>query len=148
VKTASRVMLGLAIFLAVTGLVYAATAYERQGTVHLLVAAVAFGYIALVLRAAARRAEAVPPERTPSIVEEEVAELPEGEIEPTIWPVGFALAAVGLVLGVIVQHWLLIVGGALFVAAGFGWFQDIRRQHRHAHALGSAHAEPTDRSGE
>ena len=141
-KVASRVTMGLCLFLLVTGIVYGLTSSEKQGTVHLIVASVVFGYIGVVTRAAARRAEAVPPERTPSVVEEEVAELPEGEIAPTIWPVGFALAAIGLVLGVVIQHWLLIIGGALFVASGVGWFQDIRRQHQHAHQ------EPAGTAGE
>jgi len=134
--------MGLSVFLLVTGIVYGVTSSERQGTVHLIVSAVVFGYIGIVTRAAARKAEEVPPERTPSVVEEEVAELPEGEIAPTIWPVGFALAAIGLVLGVVIQHWLLIIGGALFVASGVGWFQDIRHQHQHAHQ------EPAGTAGE
>jgi uncharacterized membrane protein len=146
VKIASRVTFGLSLFLGTTGVVYLLTSYEKQGTVHLIVAAVAFAYIGLVTRAAARQAEAVPPEDRSSILKEEAAELPEGEIEPTIWPVGFALAVVGLVLGVTVQHWLLIVGGLLFIAAAVGWFQDIRRQHRHAHVPGSVQAGSSDSS--
>jgi hypothetical protein len=139
---ASRVAFGLAVFLAVTGLVYAFTSYERQGTVQLLVAAVAFGYVGVVTRAAARRAEVLPPGQTPSVLEEQVEEHSEEEIASTIWPVGFAVAAIALVVGVVVNHLLLIVGGAVFVAAAVGWFQDIRRQHAHA-AGGPEHTEPS-----
>jgi len=87
----------------------------------------------VVTRATAQRPEAVRPERTPSGVEEAVAELPEGGIAPTSWPVGCALAAGGPVLGRVIQYWRLIVGRALAVVAAVAGFPDIRRQHHHPH---------------
>jgi Cytochrome c oxidase subunit IV len=141
VKTASRVAFGLALFLVVTGVVYALTSYEKQGTVQLLVLAVAFGYIAVVTRAAARRAEALPAGETPSVLEEQAEKHTEEQVAPTIWPVGFSVAAIALVLGVIVNHLLLIVGGVLFLAAAVGWLQDIRRQHAGV-PPGNVHDEP------
>src|SRR5207249_882705 len=45
-----RIALGLGLFLAVTGIVFAVTAHEWRGTVLLLVCAVSFTYVGLVLR--------------------------------------------------------------------------------------------------
>ena len=53
-------------------------------------------------------------------------------VGPTIWPFVFSLAAAILVLGIVVQRWLLIVGSVVFVASAVGWFVDVRRQHAHA----------------
>jgi hypothetical protein len=131
------IALGLAIFLGVAGTVYGTTAYEWRGTVMLLVCAVAFLYIALVLRGAVRRASVpVTPERM-------VAEEPSVEAEhigPTIWPFVFSIAALLLVVGIVGLHWVLIPGGILFAGAAAGWFRDIEHQ-RHPHGSPTAHAD-------
>ena len=126
-RVTARVSLGVGLFVLAAGLVYWFTAYERVGAVMLWVLAVGFLYIAVVARGAAGAAD-----------ESEAAPSPlvEGEEEvvaPTIWPFGFSLAAIGLVLGVVVQRWLLVVGGLLFILAASGWYRDIRRQHAHHH---------------
>jgi Cytochrome c oxidase subunit IV len=130
------IALGLAIFLAVAGTVYATTAYEWRGTVMLLVCAVAFLYIALVLRGTVRRASVpVTPERM-------AAEEPsvEADIGPTIWPFVFSIAALLLVVGIVGLHWVLIPGGILFAGAAAGWFRDIKQQW-HPHGSPTAHAD-------
>lgn len=129
------VALGLAVFLAVAGTVYATTAYEWRGAVLLLVCAVAFLYIALVLRGAVRRAS-VPVTHERMAKEEELVE--SEHIGATIWPFVFSLAALLLVVGVVGARWVLIPGGILFLGAAAGWFGDIKRQH----ARGSATAHP------
>ncbi len=126
-KITARVALGLSAFLLAAGLVYAFTSYERQGTLQLLVTTAAFGYVGFILWGAARKAERVPAEETPSALHEQGIE--EDVVAATIWPFGFSLAAIGIVLGVVVAHWLLIVGGVLFAASVLGWMREVRRQH-------------------
>jgi hypothetical protein len=131
------VTLGLAIFLAVAGTVYGTTAYEWRGTVMLLVCAVAFLYIALVLRGAVRRAS------VPVTSERMAAEEPLLEAEhigPTIWPFVFSIAALLLVVGIVGLRWVLIPGGILFAGAAAGWFRDIEHQ-RHPHGSAIAQAD-------
>jgi hypothetical protein len=119
----SRITLGLAVFLGAAGLIYAITSSELVGGVLLLLASAGFAYIGVyvrrAIRTAAREAEGAPG------VEE------EPHVAPTIWPFVFSLAGVGLVLGAVVNRWVLAIGGALFVAAGIGWFADVGRQWTH-----------------
>jgi Cytochrome c oxidase subunit IV len=129
VRTASRVAFGVGAFVLVAGLVYWFTAHERTGATLLVILSIGFFYIALVVRGAARGAD-----EASSSTGEQAGE--EHAVAPTIWPFGFSLAALGLILGVVVQRWLLIVGGALFLAAAGGWFNDIRRQHADGQAPG------------
>jgi len=56
----------------------------------------------------------------------------EENIAPTIWPFGFSLAAVALLLGLVLVRWLLIAGALMFIASAAGWFTDVRRQHAHS----------------
>jgi ABC-type Fe3+ transport system permease subunit len=117
VNTASRICLGLGAFLAVAGLIYRFTSHEPAGTTLLLVAAVTFGFLSVVMRIAARRA---PPEGS-----EEV----EVHVEPTIWPLGFAVSGVVIAVGLIVSPWVLVVGGAGFALSAWGWLRDVTRSH-------------------
>src|SRR5438552_2598518 len=120
-----RIALGLAAFLAVTGIVYALTAYEWRGTVLLLVFVVSFSYVGLVLRGAWRRASV--PVTQETMAPEELSVESE-HIGPTIWPFVFSIAALLLVVGLVGIHWVLIPSGIVFVGAGAGWFLDIKRQ--------------------
>lgn len=122
-KVAMRIVLGLAIFVLIAGLVYYISSNEWRGSVMLIVLGVAFGYIALVFRGAVKRASA--PVTAPKMVEEEVA---EAHVGPTIWPFVFSLAPVLLVIGVVGVHWMLIPGVILLVGAAVGWFLDIEHQ--------------------
>lgn len=131
------VALGLAVFLAVAGTVFATTAYEWRGTVLLLVCALAFLYIALVLRGAVRRASV--PETQERMAAEERSVEPE-HIGPTIWPFVFSLAALLLVVGIVGLRWVLIPGGILFAGAAAGWFRDVKQQW-HQHGSATAHAD-------
>jgi hypothetical protein len=129
-KVGGAVAFALSAFLLVTAGVYWFTAYEPIGGSLLAIGAVGFAYIGTVSRAAARRAARVEqPDQT--LATEEEAEAEE-HVTPTIWPFMFSIAAVGIVLGVVVAKWLLILGGVVFVASAAGWFNDIRRQHAHA----------------
>jgi hypothetical protein len=123
-KVVSTVVLRLAAFLAAAGLVYAVTAREPAGSSLILVGAAAFAYVGMILRTAAREAGGQ--------ADESPAE-PE-HVGPTIWPFAFSIAAIGLVLGVVVARWLLILGSGVFVASAIGWAVDVRRQHARGHS--------------
>jgi len=121
-RVISTVVLRLALFLAIVGVAYAVTAREPAGSSLILVGAATFAYVGLILRAAARGAG------------EQADEPAEPEhVGPTIWPFAFSIATIGLVLGVVVSRWLLVLGSAVFVASAIGWAVDVRRQHAHGH---------------
>ena len=119
-RTASKICLGIGIFLGVAGGVYAFMSGERAGITNLLVTALTLCGLFLVFLRVARQ-------------EEEGA---EGSIEvhvaPTIWPLGFAVTAVLLALGLIVSPWILILGAAAFAASAGGWLRDVARSQGHA----------------
>ena len=52
---------------------------------------------------------------------------------PTIWPLGFAISAVIIGLGLIVSPWILIPGGVAFVLCAAGWLRDVARSHASGH---------------
>jgi len=115
------------------------TAHERTGSTLLVILSICLFYIALVARGGARADDAG--EALSPAPEEAEA---EAIIAPTIWPFAFSLAAMGLVLGVVVARWLLVVGGALFLACAAGWYRDIRGQHAHRSGPGHAHTNGAD----
>jgi hypothetical protein len=119
-STISRICLSLAGFLAVAGTVYGLTSHEPAGTTLLLVAAATFCFLGVVTRMVAHR------ERGP---EQEEAEVHVG---PTIWPFGFAVAAVLIALGLIVSAWILILGAIAFALSAAGWLRDVTRGRAHA----------------
>ncbi len=61
----------------------------------------------------------------------------EPHVGPTIWPLVFAVSAIGLVLGAVAVRWALLPGAILFVVASVGWVLDVHRQWHH-HAAGLA----------
>ena len=123
----ARTMVWLAVFLIVDSAVYMATAREWTGGPLIAATAVAFAYLALVLRGAVRRA-AREAEAAPS---EQVGAVELDHVGPTIWPAGFAVASLMIVPGIVVVRGLLIPGGLVFVASAVGWARDIHHQHAH-----------------
>src|SRR6476620_9175396 len=118
-STLSRICLGLALFLVVTGGVYGLTSHEHAGTTELLVSAVTFCFLGIVLRlVGAREAEGQP--------EEEAAEI---QVAPTIWPFAFAISGVILAVGLIVSQWIVILGGVVAALSAAGWLRDVARSH-------------------
>jgi hypothetical protein len=128
-RIVSRVVTGLSLFLLLDGLVYLFTGKEYAGGTEILSASVAFGFLAVVIRNAARRAERPEPSEHP---EAEEGPLELEHVGPTIWPFAFSLAAVALAVGAVVARWLLVPGAIAFVACAAGWFMDIKRQHADA----------------
>jgi hypothetical protein len=120
-RTFSRVSLSLAGFLAIAGAVYGLTSHEAAGTTLLLAAAATFCFVGLVARREGGRPSG------PEAVEE--AEI---YVTPTIWPFGFAVAAVIIALGLVVSSWLLIVGAIAFAFSAAGWLRDVGRSRTHA----------------
>ncbi|MEP6972819.1 MAG: cytochrome c oxidase subunit 4 [Actinomycetota bacterium] len=114
----SRICMSLAAFLLVAGTVYGFVAHEPAGTTLLLVASATFWFLAFVARHVAKQ-EAARPD----------AEEDELHIAPTIWPLGFAVSAVIIGLGLIVSKWILIPGAVAFVLCAAGWFRDVARSH-------------------
>ena len=135
-RLATRILFGLSGFLLVAAAVYWTMSYtgtaqnrDPAGPALLAVAAVGFGYTGLVLWAAGRRAdrEAAAEHAAPGAGPAAVAHVP-----PTIWPFGFSVAALALVVGAVVATKVLVpLGLALFAAAAAGWFADVRRTARH-----------------
>ncbi len=120
-STISRICLSLTAFLALAGAVYGLTSHEAGGATLLLAAAGTFCFVGLVSRMEARRA-----------AEPEPGEGAEIHVTPTIWPFGFSVAAVIIVLGLVVSAWLLIVGGIAFALSAAGWFRDVARSRARA----------------
>ncbi|MFL5797876.1 MAG: cytochrome c oxidase subunit 4 [Actinomycetota bacterium] len=132
----ARVVLGLALFLVVAGVIYGSTSHEYVGTLLFVVAAAGLALVGLFVRRAVR----VTARETRS---EEHAE-EEPHVTPTIWPFVLSLAGVALVLGAIVSTWLLAIGAVLFVTASVGWFADTGRQwgdDRHGSAAERHHSD-------
>ena len=128
-KPVSRAMLIIALFLIVDGSIYLATAREWTGGLLILATSIAFVYMGYILRGAVRRASR-------EMAKDPSAQVGGVELEhvgPTIWPVGFAVAAVLLAAGSVTVRWILIPGVILFVASALGWFMDVRHQHEAHH---------------
>ena len=139
-RLTSRVAFGLGVFVLVAGLLLWFTAHERTGATLLVILSIGLFYITLVTRQAGGADEA---SEAGAPAETEAGEEPA--IAPTIWPFAFSFAAVGLVLGVVVARWFLIVGGVLFLACAAGWYRDIRGQHAHGSEHGHAPPESASR---
>jgi hypothetical protein len=120
-STLARICFSLSVFLAVAGTVYGITSQELGGATLLLVAAATFCFLGVVSWMVARR------ETGPEPAEEEPP-----HVAPTIWPFGFAVAAVIIALGVIVSPWLLIAGAIAFALSAAGWVRDVARSRAHA----------------
>ncbi len=116
--TLSRICVALATFLLIAGVVYGVTSHEPAGTTALLIASATFWFLALVARHVART--------TPAGAEGEAAEV---HVAPTIWPLGFAISAVILALGLVLSPWILIPGAVGFVLCAAGWLRDVARSH-------------------
>jgi menaquinol-cytochrome c reductase iron-sulfur subunit len=58
---------------------------------------------------------------------------------PSLWPVGFAVGVVVLLLGVVVSRWVLILGAVVSIVFGVLWLRDIRRER---HEPAAVEAEP------
>jgi hypothetical protein len=119
-STLARICLSLAVFLAVAGTVYGFTSHELAGSTLLLVAATTFCFLGVVSRMVARRETGT-----------EAADA-EVHVGPTIWPFGFAIAAVFIAFGLIVSLWLLIAAAIMFALASAGWLRDVARSRAHA----------------
>jgi hypothetical protein len=113
---AFRVCVGLAGFLAVAAIVYGLTSHEPAGTILLGIAAITFGFLALVFRSASRRSP-----------EEQAEE--ELQIGPTIWPLGFAISGAVIAIGVIESTWIVVVGALGFAVCAWGWLRGVARSH-------------------
>jgi hypothetical protein len=127
-----RLVYGLSGFLVLAAAVYLLMSYggrsrDLAGPALMGIAAVAFAYVGLVLRAAARRADREAGERAAGAGTEAATVV---HVPPTIWPFAFSIAALALVVGAVVATRILVpLGLALFAGSAVGWFADVRRAH-------------------
>lgn len=66
---------------------------------------------------------------------------------PSLWPIGFAIGVVCLLVGFVVSWWGVVIGAALAVVFGFLWVYDLTRGMRepeHAPVPGAATVEVAD----
>ena len=153
---ATKLFVALGAFLIGAGVIYGVMARDYEGlTLSLMVAGGALlfgGYGSSALRRArtalgsatesttAPSADdpTTPPAReTPTPPASEPAADAEPHVGPTIWPLVFAVSAIGLILGAVAVRWALLPGAILFVLASVGWVLDVHRQWHH-HAAGLA----------
>ena len=120
--TASRIWLFLAAFLVTAGAVYGFTSHELAGAPLLLVCGATFCFLGLVARSVTRR---FPESGDDGPSAEEV------HVAPTIWPLGFSVAALILMLGVVVSRWFLALGVVAFALSAAGWLREITREPSH-----------------
>jgi hypothetical protein len=153
-KLSSRLFLALGAFLLVSLAIYAWHSHEYEGvllSITVAVAALIFGgYGALVVRRTRASLTTSPTDReaatdeSPDTVDRPAIEadmdLDEPHVGPTIWPLVFAMSAIGIVIGAVGNRWVLVPGGILFVAAAVGWVRDVHQQWHHHHAAAGLHA--------
>ena len=121
-KVAARIALWMGVFFLVDGMVYGYTGHEWEGFPLLLMVSGGVVLLGVLSASAVRKATRAPGE-----------ELEEPHVGPTIWPFVLALSAGVIAAGLLTVPWLLGLGIVLLLAAGVGWFQDVRRQWKHGH---------------
>ena len=117
---------GGALFFVAAGFCYALTGNFVNGFPLLMVAAIGVALYGGYLTVAVGRAE------REVATGGEADEPVEPHVGPTIWPFGYAVSAVGFVLGLLVSDSFYALGGLMFGAATAGWFADVRHQWQHA----------------
>jgi hypothetical protein len=108
----------------IAGAVYGITSHEYAGAPLLLVGGLTFCYLGLVGRSVVRRSQ----KRSEGSVGAEG----EVHVAPTIWPLVFSIAGVIIVLGVIVNEWIVAIGLLVFAVSAAGWLREVLRGHAHA----------------
>jgi hypothetical protein len=126
-KLSGWIGLGLGAYYVIAGLGYALTSEFVNGFPLLITAAIGIGVFGGYAYLTVRRGEQA------LAAGEAAAEPVEPHIGSTIWPFGYALSAIGIVVGFLAYQPMYAVGGVLFVAATVGWFADVRHQWRHSH---------------
>lgn len=126
-RLSTWIALALGTFYVVAGFGYALTSEWVDAFPLLITAAIGIGLLGGYAFLAVKRGEQA------LATGEEISEPIEPHIGATIWPFGYALSAVGFVVGFLAYQPMYAVGGALFIAATAGWFADVRHQWRHSH---------------
>lgn len=152
-KLFSRLFLALGAFLVLSLAIYAWHSREYEGMLLYITVAVGAllvgGYGTSVVRRSrailaasstdAKPATAESPDLTDHSTVGPDLDLDEPHVGPTIWPLVFAVSAIGIVIGTVGNRWVLVPGGILFLVAAVGWVRDVHRQWRH-HAAAGLHA--------
>ena len=138
------VLLRVAAFGLVAGIVYWFLSYEWLGTVALLLLGAGPGFAGLILvqeqrqrggmaqsRAdALRRFAGFPPRDPPGPDDLEAEDLGVLPL-PTIWPFAASLGVAMLLTGLIYGLWLVVLGVGVTAYAGWGWLATVNREHRY-----------------
>ena len=153
------ILLRVAIFGLVAGVVYWFVSYEAFGTAALLLLGAGPGFAGLVLiqeqrqrggsgesRAnALRRLAGIPPQDPPGSRDLEAEDLGVLPL-PTIWPLAASLGVAVLFTGLIYGLWLVILGLGLLGYAAWGWLAAVNREHRYGRLQADTEA-PSPQSG-
>ena len=129
----ANILRGLGIFLIIDGVLYGLHSRDIDGVVLILTVAGGSLVIGSYLIRGVHRASVIREAEGGEAITET-----EPHVEPTIWPLIFAVSMIGLVLGALGATWALVEGGVLLVVALVGWALDVRRQWQHHHTA-SAH---------
>jgi hypothetical protein len=138
------VLLRVAAFGLVAGVVYWFLSYEWLGTVALLLLGAGPGFAGLILvqeqrqrggtaesRATAlRRFAGFPPRDPPGPSDLEADDLGVLPL-PTIWPFAASLGMAMLLTGLIYGLWLVVLGAGLTAYAAWGWLAAVNRENRY-----------------
>jgi hypothetical protein len=115
----------LGVFLIVDAIAYVIHSGDYDGVTLILATAGGALLVGSYLLQGLHRARAALVEHPEGVFDD------EPHVEPTIWPLVFALSMIGLVVGAVTSPWVLLVGGVVLVVALVGWALDIRRQWQH-----------------
>jgi hypothetical protein len=156
----AALLLRVAVFGLLAGVVYWFLSYEALGTVALLVLGAGPGFAALFLlrhrrqpgveresrRDMLRRFVGAPSADPPgpkTLEDDDLAVLPSATLWPFAASLGLAIAGSGLVFGL----WLVILGLAVALYSGWGWVAATIRETRYGHAEPEPPEEPAPEPG-
>jgi hypothetical protein len=113
---------GLGLYYLIAGFGYALTSHFVDGFPLMMGAAVSIALFGGYAYLAVRRGELDLASR------EHAVEPVEPHVGSTIWPFGYAVAAIAFVVAFLAYSPLYALAAIMFLAATVGWFDDVRRQ--------------------
>lgn len=123
------VFTGLGIFLVAGAIAYGLHSGEYEGDTLMATAAgcglLVGGYLAHTLWRASTAGPADADDARTTTAES------EPHVGPTVWPLVLSLSMIGLIVGAIGSHWILIVGAVVLIAGLVGWGLDVHTQWKH-----------------
>jgi len=128
-KTEARIFFGVTAFFVVIAITYWFASYEDAGTV-MLMGCAGLGLVAgSFLAFHARRMQPRPEDRTDAVVSDGVGAVGRFP-NATIWPLGLALGATLIGVGLVFGLAVVLIGVAIFAISIVGMLSDSRRAAR------------------